>query len=173
MHPNGTFFLLCDSATLHSSPSGPTGPWGLVTTLAPRGATVAGTYEDAFLWLDLRGNWHALFHVYTLDIVPSCANSTVAAHWFSPDGLAWHSVPIPPYGNALQLADGSSVLVSTRERPKLIFDAATGEPTHLITAVAAQQHAAGTPCVNVKYQGHVYTDIAPLAVLPAQRQRVL
>ena len=83
------------------------------------------------------------------------------------DGVAWHSAGVEPYSNVL-VEEGGSTLVSTRERPKLIFDAA-GEPTHLITAVSAVTHCA-TACVNCKYAGHTYTDIAPLATAGARRR---
>lgn len=39
-----------------------------------------------------------------------------------------------PYINVLTLADGSTQLLTTRERPKMVFNAA-GDPTHLSNGV--------------------------------------
>jgi hypothetical protein len=58
LHPNGTWYLLCDGSTIYTAP-GLTGPWTRLTSVAPSGGHgVAGTYEDPFLWMDTRGNWH-------------------------------------------------------------------------------------------------------------------
>lgn len=106
-----------------------------------------------------------MYHEYTTDVVPSCVNSTVSGHYFSADGLKWTTSPDAPYGNLIQFADGSEMLVSTRERPKLIFDAG-GNPTHLVNGVCGGTSncaAEGTPCVNCKYNFWTYTLVAPLA----------
>ena len=97
-----------------------------------------------FLWQDNRGHWHALGHVFlqspcgTTDpqsVTPSC--NYIAGHMFSRDGLYnWTTSSVEPYSFAFKYDDGTSGLVSTRERPKLLFDEVTGEPTYLYTAVA-------------------------------------
>ena len=54
--------------------------------------------------------------------------------------------PHPPYSNLVQVTDGSSYTVSTRERPKLLFDAVTGAPTHFISGVCGgTSYCAPTP----------------------------
>jgi hypothetical protein len=88
--------------------------------------------------------------VYTTDVPDTCVNSTVSGHYFSRDGLSWTASPFEPYGNEVHFTDGSSMLVSTRERPKLIFDL-YGEPTHLVNGVCGgSSFCAPTPCVNCK-----------------------
>ena len=86
--------------------------------------------RDPFLYTDVRGNFHLLYHVYTTEPANTCTNSTVSAHVFSETGLSgsWHSHPTSPYGTHVQLTDGTEVVVSTRERPKLFFNE-TGEST--------------------------------------------
>ena len=49
-----------------------------------------------------------------------------------------------PYLNVVDLADGSSQLLTTRERPKLIFNAA-GDPTHLSNGVCPSPGNWNTP----------------------------
>jgi hypothetical protein len=53
-HPNGTWFLLCDSSTLFSAPA-LTGPWTQLRSIPTGG--IDGSYEDANLYIDERGNW--------------------------------------------------------------------------------------------------------------------
>jgi len=159
-HPNGTWYLLCDSSTLYSSPSY-LGPWTRLLDVHPSGG-VPGSYEDAFLWVDPRGNWHIIFHVYTTDVPSSCVNSTVSGHFFSPDGWNWMASPTEPFGNYVEFTDGSSMLLSTRERPKLLFNS-QGEPTHLYNGVCGgTSYCAPTPCVNCKYNYWDFTLVQPL-----------
>ena len=58
----------------------------------------------------------------------------VSLHLFSPDGVRWRASPTPPYTNRIPWTDGSTSLVATRERPKLLLGR-DGWPTHLISAV--------------------------------------
>lgn len=162
LHPNGTWYLVCSGFTMYSSPS-ITGPWATVLkNINPAGKGVGGTYEDPFLYVDARGNWHLLFHVYTLDVPATCVNSTVSGHWFSPDGLSWTASPTAPFGNNVAFTDGSAMTVATRERPKLLFNSA-GEPTHLVNGVTGgASHCAPTPCVNCKYNYWDFTLVQPL-----------
>ena len=131
LHPNGTLFLVCGSSVLYSAPA-LAGPW-TVAAAAPfnnRSNAPTGSYEDAFIWIDPRGAWHALFHVWSEVIAPTCADSNVSAHAFSEDGLAWHFSPRQPYNTSVALDDGTSFITPTRERPKLFFGS-DGEPSHL------------------------------------------
>jgi hypothetical protein len=130
LHPNGTLYLVCDSIAVFSAP-GLDGPWQRVATLGPvpHDAPVGG-YEDAFIWLDPRGNWHALFHVWSTEILPNCIYTNVSAHAFSRDGLDWFFSPIQPYNSTVALDDGTTFITPTRERPKLFFGA-DGEPAYL------------------------------------------
>ena len=59
---NGTFALLCHSRELYTAP-GPEGPWTHKATVPTTGG-VKGTFEDAFIYQDVRGAWHVLYHVY-------------------------------------------------------------------------------------------------------------
>jgi hypothetical protein len=38
----------------------------------------------------------------------------------------------------ITFSDGSSMMVSTRERPKLVFDPSTGVPTYLVNGVCGK-----------------------------------
>ena len=58
----------------------------------------------------------------------------VSAHHFSEDGLNWHQIDAEPYGNAIELTSGETVMVATRERPKLFFNQ-RGVMTHLLNGV--------------------------------------
>ena len=55
------------------------------------------------------------------------------------------------------------VTVATRERPKLLFNAA-GEPTHLINPVCSAPQCAPQPAIDCKNSFHDYTLVVPLAV---------
>jgi len=164
LHPNGTLFLLCDSKVLFRAPS-LSGPWVQVQQLpAPRNAPL-GAYEDGFIWIDPRGNWHALFHVWS-SAVPSpytCVNANVSAHAFSSDGLSWHYSPRQPYNTTVALDDGSSFITPTRERPKLLFGA-DGEPTFLYNGAVKDME--GCPplwCSRCKVvSNHTFNLVVPL-----------
>ena len=96
-HPNGTIFVMCDSTTLLRSEQ-ITGPWVTVKQLVFRGGPDC-VLEDAFLWVDPRGAWHALFHCWSNVPPPSgsCVNTNVSAHAFSLDGLDWATWPTQPF----------------------------------------------------------------------------
>jgi hypothetical protein len=165
LHPNGTLFLACNSDSLLAAP-GLAGPWSAVRAPSfvnrSAGAPV-GAYEDAFLWVDPRGAWHALFHVYAEVVEPTCASSNVSAHAFSEDGVTWHYSPLQPYTTTVTLTDGTSFITPTRERPKLLFGA-DGEPTHLFNgAVRDIQTCAPHWCSHCKMESqHTFTLVTPL-----------
>jgi len=163
-HPNGTLYLVCNSQTIHAAP-GLGGPWTQVAQFpAPHDAPV-GSYEDAFIWLDPRGAWHALFHVWS-NAVPlpyTCAPSNVSAHAFSRDGVEWWFSPTQPYGTTVHLTDGSTFVTPTRERPKLFFGV-DGEPAFLFNgAVRDIEGCAPSWCSHCKMvSNHTFNLVVPL-----------
>jgi len=130
---------------------------------------VGGVYEDPFLYIDTRGNFHLILHVYRTSgtdsqvCQPGHDGSVVSGHWFSPDGFTWTSSYVSPYPNTITLDNGVVQTVSTRERPKILFNA-QGEPTHLSNGVCAgSTYCPPTPCVNCKYDWWDFTNVSPLA----------
>ena len=106
--------------------------------------------EDPFMWVDARGNWHALFHRMfdPAGKSPIPSPGWCGGHAFSKDGLHWSSIS-RAYNTSVLLTDGSRIEMLRRERPKLIFDK-SGKPTHLFNGVETASH--GT-----------YTMVAPLS----------
>jgi hypothetical protein len=147
IHPNGTYFIVCNHHQLYRSPT-IQGPWTQIVDLQPildgAGGSVFGKYEDPYMYQDHQkygGNWHVIYHVYNTSEgrrggKRACFNTTVSGHIFSEDGLTWYPSPIPPFGARIALTGGTAVTVSTRERPYVYFDA-EGEMTHLFNAVSA------------------------------------
>jgi hypothetical protein len=131
LHANGTLFLVCDSSIMYSAPA-LAGPWAIAAAapFADRSDAPTGSYEDAFAYIDKRGAWHALFHVWSEALAPTCVDANVSAHAFSEDGVSWYFSPRQPYNTTVALDDGTSFITPTRERPKLLFGP-DGEPTHL------------------------------------------
>ena len=163
-HPNSTWFLVCDSNMLYRGPN-ITGPFDFVTQIA-RGGT-PGIFEDGFLWIDPRGNWHMLFHTYTMPDVDPIA---ISGHSFSRDGLTWIPACVQPYFNIANVTNGPPVIMSTRERPKLLFNT-QGEPTHLFNGICPMPHCPPQGAIQCKVQGLAadvgywdHTLIVPLAL---------
>lgn len=107
-----------------------------------------------------------MYHVYRTgprggdahNCLPGHDGAVVSGHYFSVDGWTWATSPTSPYGNVIDLADGTQQLLTTRERPKLLFNAA-GEPTHLSNGVCPSPGNFNTPfscpsvatgCVDVR-----------------------
>ena len=84
----------------------------------------------------------------------ACDSPTVSGHHFSRDGITWHASDVEPYPNHYELYSQASgiqtVHVSTRERPKLIFDS-KGEISHLVTGTCEARTCPPIPPVNCKY----------------------
>ena len=167
LHANGTYFVVCDGFALYSAPAY-TGPWTHVTQISAGGG-LSGNYEDPYLFIDTRNNWHVIYHVYRTDgqdstnCEPGHDGSVVAGHYFSQDGLKWRAAAVSPFGNTVELDNGQVQLLSTRERPKMLFDAKTGKPTHLFNGVCAGATTCPpTPCVNCKYNYWDFTNASPL-----------
>ena len=79
-----------------------------------------------------------IYHVYRTgasahNCTPGNDGAVVSGHYFSRDGLTWHAASQSPYGNVIALEGGGRQLLTTRERPKLLFNVA-GDPTHLASA---------------------------------------
>ena len=140
--------------------------------------SVAAANAAAYSWLlshlrvfaDARGHLHVLFHTYTMKCeTPACDPIAISGHSFSRDGLVWTSSNTQPFFNTANVSDGSVVQMSTRERPKLLFDEVSGEPTHLITAVCPTPHCPPQAAIQCKVQGlgphegyWVHTLVVPL-----------
>ena len=159
-HPNGTWFLICDSTKLYTGPN-VTGPFTYVLDV-PTGP-VRGTYEDGFIYIDKRGNFHVFFHVYTMTCdTPLCDPTAISGHSFSRDGATWFRSPTQPYFTTANVTDGSVIQMSTRERPKLVFRA-DGEPSHLINGVDVNPHCPPAAAIQCKVTGdHTQTLVVPL-----------
>ena len=149
--PNGTYFCICDGFELYRTEDVETQPWThVVTVRASSGSPIAGNYEDPFFYIDARGNFHILYHVYRTggasahNCLPGNDGAVVSGHYFSEDGLTWRTSPTMPYLNVVDLADGTQQLLTTRERPKMIFNEA-GEPTHLSNGVCPSPGNFNTP----------------------------
>ena len=168
LHPNGTFFLLCNSNVLFRAQD-LDGPWEQVLAWSPEsGGGPVGGYEDGFIWLDGRGAWHSLYHVWDssdLTSATQCVNSTVSAHAFSEDGLRWHVGRAQPYNTTVVFADGAPTAISpTRERPKLFFAQDGVTPLYLYNGAVDMvgRPCAAAWCASCKRGDKSYTLVVPL-----------
>lgn len=125
------------------------GPWTL-----PTEPIFPGLEEDPFFWYQNNTNsFHAIFHN-----MGGCKD--VGCHAFSKDGLSWTLSKNPCYSYNVSFTDGKEKVFSRRERPQLVFDPATGVPTHLINGVQLprdEQPKEGQ-------QDYTYSIIVPLRV---------
>jgi len=176
-HANGTWFLLCNNAdnqretngTLFSAPD-VLGPWSVAGFVAgPQPPD--NVPEDGFLFFDARGHWHVLFHTYTFPGAgvqcanpPDCDPTSISGHSFSRDGLRWTVSPLQPYFNVANFSDGSSLRMSTRERPHLIFAPDGVTPLALSNGVCPVPHCPPSGAVQCKIQDNnpTYNLIVPL-----------
>ena len=155
---NGTAFVGCNNGgfTLYRSDDVFAGGWSKVTTLQfpPEWSRSAPAYlrnEDPYLWMDKRHNFHLLAHRYDYrDGWPKNPNQTepvlVSGHGFSQDGIRWHfNVEQQPYDAKITFQNGTVQFLSTYERPHLVFDEETHEPTHLVNGVSPYWNDA-RPC---------------------------
>ena len=108
-----------------------------------------GNDEDPFVWQQPDGTLHCLYHNGR-----GGSRTNHGLHAFSADGEEWHKAPdallprcaarnpaSPPtagmhncsalYTDLVTLDDGTSITLSGRERPALLFDPLTGAPTWL------------------------------------------
>ena len=125
---------------------------------------------DPYIYQDQRNHWHLLAHVYNTVPFKATGLNYISGHGFSFDGVHWNLSKVEPYSYNVTYDDGTSALVATRERPKLIFDPKTREPSFLLTAVSAQWPCDlcphGGACIDCKvthpFDKDVFTMIQPL-----------
>ena len=152
-HPNGTIYVVtANRAVLRAYDW--RGPYEAIATNA------CGGGEDNYLYVDHRGHFHCLFHKS-----PFSDLKAQGGHGFSVDGINWHSSDIPAYSSEQLYADGHTATYGKRERPHLIFDPASGEPTHLVNGVCLHDNWA--ECNNNPWPGYfdrTFTTVSPLNV---------
>lgn len=93
--------------------------------------------EDPFMWIDGRGNYHALFHKMfdPAGGSPIPTPGWCGGHAYSRNGTVWSGVQ-RAYNTTVLLANGTSVNFARRERPKLLLGGADGKtPLYLSNGV--------------------------------------
>eukprot|EP00040_Diaphanoeca_grandis_P022248 m.119183 g.119183 ORF g.119183 m.119183 type:complete len:551 (+) comp28720_c1_seq7:201-1853(+) len=137
---DGTYVLLVCTWSVHkaSSFAGPWQPAIAIDVAQNRAPNPSATWEDPYIYQDLRGHWHLLAHVYNVVPFATSNSNYISGHGFSRDGLHWNISLVEPYSYNVSYSDGTFANVATRERPKLVFDQRTKEPSYLITAVSPQ-----------------------------------
>merc|ERR1711957_299383 len=103
--------------------------------------------EDAHLFRDKRGGWHALVHGIDNNGGWGCTAETwhccdVGQHAFSRDGLTWTPSPTVAFTTNITWANGTTETLNRRERPQLLMDSDGVTPLALITGVLSQAAAA-------------------------------
>merc|ERR1712046_544324 len=89
---------------------------------------MGGGGEDPFIWKDHKGRgFKGLFHTHT-------GENGVYAFAEKLEG-PWTFRETPAYTNVVTLEDGTNVAFVQRERPTLLFDEQTGEPSVLFNGV--------------------------------------
>lgn len=160
LHPNGTWYLLCNGGGFHLYRAQQiAGPWVPVITLPPNPPNT-GTWEDPYLFLDARGNWHVLAHSWDHG-----NDDAISGHYYSVDGLTWHTTGEQPYGNTAALDDGTVLHMRTRERPKIYFDADGVTPLYLFNGINTNAYCP-SPASGCKTRAGYdwdYTFVQPIA----------
>ena len=90
-HPNGTLFLVCNHLDIAIAAGDWQGSWSKLRSMGNpkhQPGSRAGNWEDPYLWFDVRGNFHVVYHVYCLDPY-SAHNECNAGHAYSADGFSW------------------------------------------------------------------------------------
>ena len=95
-----------------------------------------GGVEDPFIYVDSRGNYHALFHM----LYPSHPYSN-GGHAYSQNGLNWTWTGQAYDGN-VTYTDGSRI-VANGDRPHLLFDESGKIPVALTTSASTGWGAPG------------------------------
>lgn len=76
--------------------------------------------EDPFVYQDPNGNFHALLHLLEGPHFCPGFECQVGCHAFSLDGVSWMFGGVA-YTNNVTFTDGSSIFLTRRERPHLVF----------------------------------------------------
>lgn len=169
IYPNGNIYLACspmwgsDSPNVFTAPNWK-GPWtgGVIKY---HGNLGMGIWEDPFIWVDKRGVFKMLSHVY-----PSPSDmrvpfwTRVSGFAYSLDGFNWVVSPEEPYTNVVNHETGV-MAYTTRERPKIYFD-----PYDHVTPIALFNGVAeGSYCWDCKQTCGVdwtYNIAVPLYIEP-------
>ena len=113
--------------------------------------------EDPHQWIEDDGTHHALCNSQDPRLEIS------GMHAYSRTGAAgtWHFSTEPCYNTSIVMANGSTVVVGSRERPHLLWNAQTGRPSHLYTAVMANDGSdrSWTFAQALKSDDHQHVDI--------------
>jgi hypothetical protein len=145
--PNGTVYVASHdncglSISVAPSWRGPFAPAACVMPYDAYGPNTTLTFEDPFLWYDAPANtWRVLLHQY--DKANSHVQGPVGGYGQcvgeDPLACAWTLQPYdtPAFTTNVTFADGTALTMARRERPKLYFNATTGAPAILYTAVCA------------------------------------
>ena len=142
------------------------GEWTLVSTEAPLYGWGGGNqshcldqdgcpaHEDPHLFIDGRGGWHLLTHMQNNHRI----HSDRGAYGWSLDGLSWtlETGPLMSNASAWPMAQAfapaennnnkptsllsTSLPLARRQRPSLIRDPTTGQPTHLLNGADFNKH---------------------------------
>lgn len=102
-----------------------------------QGLEYPGGVEDPFMWVDVRGNYHAIFHM----LYPKHPYS-LGGHAFSKDGMNWTWTGQAFDGN-VTYTDGTHEEYDNGDRPHLLFDRDGRTPIALTTAAGTQWGAPG------------------------------
>jgi hypothetical protein len=156
-HPNGTLFMVCGNGNiLVSAPSSDalSEEWRKISS--PSWASGPGSHgwEDPTLWFDRRGNWHVIFHVFSL--TPYAAHHELySGHAFSQDGILWRWSTEPQFGapfNGTQtFVAAPTTTYATRERPQMVFASEKRTtPVGMTSSVSSQPVS---PACNTCHEG--------------------
>eukprot|EP00041_Stephanoeca_diplocostata_P019148 m.407417 g.407417 ORF g.407417 m.407417 type:complete len:286 (+) comp21225_c0_seq8:253-1110(+) len=158
-HPNGTLFVVCNKFQLLSTNDWETSKWDTVIDMGHPTDDPDRHWEDPFLWIDWRGNFHVLYHVYCL-LPYRYGKECYSGHAFSNDGISWKFSAIEPYNGTIFFPRGGNMTFSTRERPHLLFvDKTRHTPKGVITAVSSQP--VGPSCNSCVQQACSQCKITP------------
>ena len=116
--------------------------------------------EDMFVWLDARGNAHAIFHHMDNATCPNVGDlPACGGHAFSADGISWTYGGVA-FGRSVNFADGTVFNSIRRERPHLIMAADGVTPVALTSGV--QYGTIPYPTQKYGPEGAVYTLLQPV-----------
>ena len=150
-HPNGTIYIVTAGKSILRAEDW-RGPYEVIATQA------CGPGEDSYLYVDTRDHFHCLYHR-----APFPNLTAQGGHAYSEDGFTWFVGAAAAYPAAIRYSDGTVAHYGKRERPHLIWDPHTGEPTHLTNGVCL--NGDWEECNNNPFPGffdYTFTTVAPL-----------